>query len=432
MFMEKVSQTLVQRVGNPSLFFSPRVGVPLASMSVFELMAQSFVQGWTKSNNVSRSRHIVPFSVDSEGPKIWYVKEGARPYKEYLLALLTASERGITTVYHLQTRSYYSCLFIKPDVLPHQPAQFYRALMRRRKKSGIDVDDDASGQDSGMPEGKRKQIADVNGDDVMDMADPVNSPVPAQASTKRNARPRHKPVKKPIRAADTDMDTIDTDSDSCGSDGGGSDGSDTGFDNDDDDDNDDKNDISDCEYSPSSSHADPDPVPADRPDQVHILDSSDDGGHDKPIPAAAGSQTTTNQKPDKGADDTGGTGLATTKLQQQHQDHDENRTKTAIETSSVSAPAAVVAPFDSDVEYIGDRDGDGDISVAGDGVRSPFQYQGENCDPAMASGSGSGGHVVASPHSNAVASPLDAKEDEPDEPIIFTPRVNSEGHKKVC
>lgn len=401
-------------------------------MSVFELMAHSFVQGWTKSNNVSRSRHIVPFSVDSEGegPKIWYVKEGARPYKEYLLALLTASERGITTVYHLQTRSYYSCLFIKPDVLPHQPAQFYRALMRRRKKSGIDVDDDASGQDSGTAEGKRKPIADVNGDDVMDMADTVNIPVPAQASTKRNARPRHKPVKKPIGAADTDIDAIDADS--CSSDGGGSDESDAGFDNDDDDD--DKNDISDCEDTPSCGYADPDPVPADRPDQVHILDSSDDGGHDKPKPA--GSQTTTNQKPDKGADDTGGTGLATTKLQQQHQDHDENRTKTAIETSSVSAPTAVVAPFDSDVEYIGIGDGDGDggdgdISVAGDGVRSPFQYQGENCDPAMASGSGSGGHVVASPP-NAVASVLDAKEEEPEEPIIFTPRVNSEGHKKVC
>ena len=418
--MEKVSQTLVQRVGNPSLFFSPRVGVPLASMSVFELIGQTFVQGWTKSNNVSRSRHIVPFSVDREGPKIWYVKEGARPYKEYLLALLTASERGITTVYHMQTRSYYSCLFIKPDVIPHQPAQFYRALMRRRKKPGIDVDDDASGQDSGMAVGKRKPIAGVSDDDVMDMADNVNSSVPAQASTKRQSRPKRKPVKKPT-LADADIDTIDTDR--CSSDDGGSDGSDANkCDNDDDSGDSDRDNISDCLYTPTTpSYADPDQVPADRTDQVHILDSSDDGGHDKPRPA--GSQTTTNHKPDKGADDNGGTGLATTKPQQ-HQDHDQNGTKTAIETSSAPMPTAVFAHFDSDV-------GDGDISIAGDGVGSPFQYQGENCDPAptMASGSGSGGHVVANPRSNAVASPLDAKEDEP---IIFTPRVNSEGHKKVC
>ena len=113
--VQELSKTIVVRAFQPVLFFAPRSGVSLESMSVLELMSELDRREWVKSDQVQNKRNIEPYDVQLGTPRVWYLKTGDTPFKVYLMALLTGDAKGLSRVYHLQCRSYYECL-MKSDV----------------------------------------------------------------------------------------------------------------------------------------------------------------------------------------------------------------------------------------------------------------------------------------------------------------------------
>lgn len=143
-FMAELSQKITICVGAPSLLFGARRKVSFDSMSILELITELDARGWTRIATplgplTQRKRQIAPF-VSDEGPYVWYCSSDKNPFKEYLLCLLDANQLEVPQVYHLQCKSYYRCLLntdLKKQgqvLQPHQTAQFYRALTRRREK----------------------------------------------------------------------------------------------------------------------------------------------------------------------------------------------------------------------------------------------------------------------------------------------------------
>ena len=397
----------MQRVSDPSQLFSSRAGVSLATMSVFELTCELSKRGFVKSTNVKQSRRINPFKTVDNGPKVWYIKEGWRPYKEYLLALLTASDRGLETIYHAQCRSYYKCLFLKSDLLPHQPAQFYKALMRRLKrrqnKSGVDgngvddVDDDDEQEIDGAAAAKVKAMpikAMAELEDVIDFDEIGKPPAPAPQSKPQRKR---KPVQKPR--------LMDVENDKHSASANESQGSlcDEEIDNDESDsDSMDSECRSDSlseavcggEYSPSTAPPvdaqDQDPVP------VHIIDSDDDDTPTRP----SSSNTKTNNECVAGAG------------ARPHTDDGVSGLRQPVTEEAAAKAGSIVQDIETDK---GDGDGDGDATMVADDDAAAADLKSrdraKSPDPAVATGS-------------AVAS----LESEP----IFAPRVNSDGHRKIC
>lgn len=108
-------------------------------MSLLELMLEMEQRGWAKIEPNKPRRKLQPFSVANGEPKEWFCKEELLPFKEYLLCLLLGSEvlKEDATVHHLQCRTYYQALMKKLDVKPHQPAQFYIALLARHRQGQV-------------------------------------------------------------------------------------------------------------------------------------------------------------------------------------------------------------------------------------------------------------------------------------------------------
>ena len=131
-------------VSDPSHLFSSRAGVALEKMSLLELMCELDKRHWVKKDGAKNVRRLDPFDVVNQEPTTWYCKKGFLPCKEYLLALLSGNAMGLKKVYHLQCKAYYQCLAIKPDVVPHQVAQFYKAFLARRRRFGEPESEPAS------------------------------------------------------------------------------------------------------------------------------------------------------------------------------------------------------------------------------------------------------------------------------------------------
>ena len=137
-FMQLAGQ-MVCRVSHSSLLCTSRDGVSIPSKSVLELIAELDARGWVRKGQWRGKRNVTPYATGRE--RVWYGRDEAVPYKDYLIALLRADESddGRTkTVHHLQCKAYYQ-LLKKSDMtnvlLAHQPAQYYKAILRRQDKS---------------------------------------------------------------------------------------------------------------------------------------------------------------------------------------------------------------------------------------------------------------------------------------------------------
>lgn len=134
-FFADLSRNLMMRVCSPKLIFDHnRHGIDLEEMSVLELISELASRGWSKAEVTTSIRSIPPYEVGA-GPFVWYSKKNTSPFREYLLSLLTAADNELPRVFHLQAKAYYKCLELEPRVIPHQPAQFYRAMMGRKKRN---------------------------------------------------------------------------------------------------------------------------------------------------------------------------------------------------------------------------------------------------------------------------------------------------------
>lgn len=181
--VQELSKTIAMRAFQPVPFFAPRSGVSLESMSVLELMAELDRRDWVKSDQVQNRRNIEPYDVQSGAPRVWYLKTGESPFKEYLMALLTGDTKGLSTVFHLQCRSYYQCLMNSDgqtsSILPHQAAQYYKALTaRRRRGAGLcrgEEEDDMETE----PRARRRQFQSEGEGDAMCLDNPLNDSDPS-------------------------------------------------------------------------------------------------------------------------------------------------------------------------------------------------------------------------------------------------------------
>ena len=135
-----VARQMVLWVERPFLFFSSRESVCLEDCSVLELLQELDQAGWAKVTDAKRTRKLQPYeSLNPEAVKKFYVVSKQVPFSLYLVLLLTATERGISTVYHCQCQAYYKALDDMnghSSVIPHQTSQFYRALLTRFRKGG--------------------------------------------------------------------------------------------------------------------------------------------------------------------------------------------------------------------------------------------------------------------------------------------------------
>ena len=129
-FCAELSKMTVLPVNNPSLLFSSRPGIALESMSILELISVLEDRQWEKSETTKQTRKLSPYNGFTGTPKVYYVKPGTIPFKEYLLQLLTTSGK----VFHAQCKAYYQCLAVDSDAMPHQPAQYYKAKMGRSER----------------------------------------------------------------------------------------------------------------------------------------------------------------------------------------------------------------------------------------------------------------------------------------------------------
>lgn len=177
-FVSKLSKLMVSVVGQPTLLFDSRKGLEFEKMSVLELICELEKRQWVKSEGTKQVRKVQPFNVISQSPTTWHTRKGFLPFKEYLLALLCGKDMKIDKVYHLQCKAYYQCLAVKPDVAPHQVAQFYKAILRRRSSK-----DKRPESDGGS--------AHLNSDDVVSLV----AAMPPTASSQSAPR-RIKQVKK--------------------------------------------------------------------------------------------------------------------------------------------------------------------------------------------------------------------------------------------
>lgn len=100
------------------------------------MMAELDKRGWEMRDETKGRRRTPPYNVERDGPKVWFVKQGHVPYKPYLYTLLACATLELREVHHHQCKSYYNALQVEPGVLPHQPAQYYKALMRRLERDG--------------------------------------------------------------------------------------------------------------------------------------------------------------------------------------------------------------------------------------------------------------------------------------------------------
>ena len=175
-------------VHQPNLLFKGREGVDIYSMSVLELMSELEGRGWEKKEPCDKKRRTPPYDVDLDSPKVWFAKSGGVPYKEYLQALLAGSDRGLKKVFHFQCLSYYQCLGVNPTVIPHQTAQYYKALMGRAGKAM---------PAKGNP-GKPNQQSG-NGMDVMDADEDADN---ADADADVRLQPPQKRMRRARQVAD--------------------------------------------------------------------------------------------------------------------------------------------------------------------------------------------------------------------------------------
>lgn len=132
-FLKELSSHMVARVSQASLLCSSRSGVSMPSRSVLELMSELDSRGWIRQTSwTAKKTSIEPYC--NGGEKVWYAKPHAVPFKHYLVALLCGA---FAKVYHLQCKAYYQCLKIigtECNLIPHQPAQYYKAMMRRHER----------------------------------------------------------------------------------------------------------------------------------------------------------------------------------------------------------------------------------------------------------------------------------------------------------
>ena len=131
-------QTAIQ-VCQPYLFFSSRESIALDDCSLLELLIEMRKQGWTRVSNPKNSRRLAPYRYELETSgddaqrqdnKKFYMN----PWALYLVLLLTAKERNISAIHHMQHQAYYRALDLvggQLSVQPHQTAQYYRTLMTR-------------------------------------------------------------------------------------------------------------------------------------------------------------------------------------------------------------------------------------------------------------------------------------------------------------
>ena len=167
-------------VAKPFRLFSNRVGTAAEDCSVLELMLQLDEDGFSKVLDPSRPRELAPFLPPEKSPKTWYSKSARLPCKEYLIALV--SDIGAKKVYHMQPQQYYKCLLAFPemDLMPNQPAQFYRAFMTR-KRAGCRPRADEADASGNVPPFSGGQLRDDDVVDLTQLADQASVPGPEPA-----------------------------------------------------------------------------------------------------------------------------------------------------------------------------------------------------------------------------------------------------------
>lgn len=175
-------------MSNPLPLFVARADIHPSAMSVLELMSELDRRGWVckpKAELDVRPRDVLPYTISTGSPKVWYSISGKLAFKEYLLALLIGEEMKLSKVHHFQCKSYYQCLKDSDSpVLPHQTAQYYKALMRRKEKgrSSRPHDDDNDSDANLGNEGagaKSTSFNDTGDADALDLhaiTDPDHAP----------------------------------------------------------------------------------------------------------------------------------------------------------------------------------------------------------------------------------------------------------------
>ena len=169
-FFMQLASHMVVRVSQASLLCMSRDGVSIPSKSVLELIAELDARGWVRKNTWTAKRSLQPFF--KGGQKVWYGREHSVPFKDYLVSLLCADESGLK-VFHLQCKSYYQCLKMlsqqsdsdSTHLLAHQPAQYYKTIMRRhdkRHRIGQGPADIHDGDDQREAERHRGDIMDLD------------------------------------------------------------------------------------------------------------------------------------------------------------------------------------------------------------------------------------------------------------------------------
>jgi hypothetical protein len=138
----------------------PRADIPVLKMTLFELIDQLTSNGWKheawcrmvypsgaagSSAGLTRNPPPEPVIVNRNGPKIWYVKAGAktidRRYLQVLLNIGALQAAGISEVKHLQNHEYYSTLL---------------GINSRRRSGLLGFQDDDGGLDSSGHTGPRE------------------------------------------------------------------------------------------------------------------------------------------------------------------------------------------------------------------------------------------------------------------------------------